>query len=74
MHLGILNMPHLIVSQVGIKIETSIRGKMSQPRCQQKKAIESEKLSDLYQKHCLFCKEVFVDLQLATYSDDAGSK
>ena len=28
MHLGILNMPHQIVGQVGIKIKTSITGGM----------------------------------------------
>ena len=35
MHLGILNMRHLIVGQVGIKIITSITGVRNQTRCRE---------------------------------------
>ena len=46
MRLGILNMPHQIVGQVGIKIKTSMTGNMSQSRwkgqfCKQNKLAKS---------------------------------
>ena len=43
MRLGILNMPHQIVGQVGIKIKTYItRRKESDPRCREYVSIKME--------------------------------